>query len=124
MGRPQNPEKKPKKWKTVTKREQVESILIPWSIEHFAQAETTPLAKEVWRQRLDIHEPNNKIKEIIDGKFTVPLTEPIECIQFIKASKRPPEVTEEIKSQMTFKKCLQFFKTVTEKKTSSPRGRH
>ena len=91
---------------------------------HFAQATETPLTQDEWEEVLDIRNPRNKIKEILEGTFNPPNLEQAEFTNWFKSLKRKREAVTTTNLHMTFEEFKSFIKKVPESKSSSPSGRH
>ena len=110
-----------KSWERIDERDIMESMLTECMRRHFNQAHGTPLTTKKWKKRL---QDKNFVENLREGNLSI-LEGEMESIQkyFTTMSEDgKQEVVEPI--QYTFDQWSQYIKSVKEKTTTSPDGRH
>ena len=98
----------PKEWVTVTGREEVESLILPWCAKHFNQSEETPFTDGKWVGALNILEESNKVEAILEGRDIGIGTEHESCQKWIKELKKKPGVTGEVGLDIEYRDFKKF----------------
>ena len=117
-------EEEPDEWETITGRERVEAIIIPWCARHFHQSEETPFTKGEWVRKLNILGEENEVEGIVGGSTVLGDEEPIACAQWIEELKRKGGDTEEVRLEAKYEEFEKFAVKVKENKGGGPSGRH
>lgn len=105
-------------WIPVKDEREISEYMIRWSIGHFAQSETTPLATPEWKYRLEPRLPGHLLEDIVSGKFKHPEGFPPELLHFLRAARQPREA-KEVPFAMSFSHFRKFCIKKDEKKESS-----
>ena len=108
-------------WDRVTDQALVEQMLLQWEQKHFGQANEIPLASPHWRDQIK----DRAVQQLLlNVKYPIPTDLPQEAQDLLLEMRRPPEDVHEIKPVTTLDDFKHYIKTIDEKRSSSPSGRH
>jgi Reverse transcriptase (RNA-dependent DNA polymerase) len=114
-------------WRSITSPDELFTALINRNIKHFSQAKDTPFVNGVFGQHLHPFEQNDFSESILNGEIDLSSFEINTAIQAcIQTMKFAPgeDGTSPVDSRITIKDFQHGFKSIPERISSSPSGRH